>query len=236
MLLPRERERAYTLINKQIAQGNQAFIIYPLVEESEGNPSKAAVEEYKNLQNEIFPNSKVLLLHGRMSADEKEKVMADYRDGNGQILVSTSVIEVGVDIPDATVMLIEGANHFGLAQLHQFRGRVGRGSEKSYCILIPNNEDAAENERLMAMVDSNDGFVLAERDLQHRGPGDFIGSRQSGFEHLNLASFGDSRLIDKARRLAQGLLEKDPGLEKKENQALNIALKQFWNGAKGELS
>ena len=166
VLLPRERERAYALVRNQVQQGRQAFMVFPLVEESEKSDAKAAVEEHARLQSEFFPNLRLGLLHGRMRSEEKDEIMTAFRDGSFDILVSTSVIEVGVDVPNATVMVIEGANRFGLAQLHQFRGRVGRGSEKSYCILIPDQPDAAENERLQAMVDTNDGFVLAERDLE----------------------------------------------------------------------
>ena len=133
------------------------------------------------LSKEIFPDLKLGLLHGRMKPDEKDEAMLKFRDGKYDILVSTTVVEVGVDVPNATVMLIEGADRFGLAQLHQLRGRVGRGMEQSYCLLIPTHEDDAENERLQAMAESNDGFVLAERDLQQRGPGEFLGTRQSGY-------------------------------------------------------
>jgi ATP-dependent DNA helicase RecG len=236
ILFPRERERAYGLIRNEIEAGRQAFIIYPLVDESETIDAKAAVEEHQRLKDEIFPNFEVLLLHGRLSADEKESAMASFRDADAQVLVSTSVIEVGVDIPNASVMLIEGANRFGLAQLHQFRGRVGRGNEKSYCILIPNNEDAAENERLKAMTESNDGFQLAERDLEQRGPGQFVGTRQSGFDHLQLANLTDSRMIDKARRLAQDILAADPMLSKPEHATINNALRKHLNGGKGDIS
>jgi ATP-dependent DNA helicase RecG len=238
VLLPREHERAYSLIRSQIQQGRQAFIIYPLVEESSregaevesnGNGGRAAVEEHRRLQKEIFPEYKLGLLHGRMKADEKDEVMARFRDGEFLILVSTSVVEVGVDVPNATVMLIEGANRFGLAQLHQFRGRVGRGSEKSFCLLIPETEDSAENERLSAMVETNDGFILAERDLEQRGPGDFLGTRQSGYgSELHLASLTDLKLIEKARHFAQAVFSVDPDLLLPEHQALAAALEQSW--------
>ena len=144
--------------------------------------------------------------------------MRRFRDGEYQILVSTSVVEVGVDVPNATVMLIEGANHFGLAQLHQFRGRVGRGAEQSYCLLIPETEDALENERLAAMEETNDGFVLAERDLQQRGPGEFLGTRQSGYSELQMANLMDVFTIEKARQQAQALFERDPELADPENE------------------
>jgi len=161
VLIPRERERAYSLIRRQVENGHQAFIIYPLVEESDKSEEKAAVEEHARLQKDIFSAFRLGLLHGRMSAAEKDAVMEQFRAGEYQILVSTSVVEVGVNIPNATVMLIEGAHRFGLAQLHQFRGRVGRSAAQAYCLLIPGSADAAENERLLAMAASNDGFVLA---------------------------------------------------------------------------
>ena len=201
VLRPQERERAYTLIRGQIKDGRQAFIIYPLIEESEKlEELRAAVDDYEVLSKEIFPDLKLGLLHGRMKPDEKDETMLKFRDGQYDILVSTTVVEVGVDVPNATVMLIEGADRFGLAQLHQLRGRVGRGSEQSYCLLIPTHEDDAENERLQAMAESNDGFVLAERDLQQRGPGEFLGTRQSGYASgLRMASLTDVKLIEKAR-------------------------------------
>jgi ATP-dependent DNA helicase RecG len=162
--------------------------------------------------------------------------MKSFREGDFDILVSTSVVEVGVDIPNATVMLIEGANRFGLAQLHQFRGRVGRGSEKSYCLLIPETEDGLENERLLVMAETNDGFVLAERDLEQRGPGDFLGTRQSGFSELKLASLTDVRLIEKARRHAEALFEQDPDLSSPQNEQLAEMVNRFWGLSKGDIS
>jgi ATP-dependent DNA helicase RecG len=231
VLPPRETERAYNLIRSQIVQGRQAFIIYPLVEESEKSDSKAAVEEHERLQNEIFPGLKLGLLHGRMKGEEKDEIMTRFRDGVYDILVSTSVIEVGVDVPNATVMLIEGANRFGLAQLHQFRGRVGRGSDESYCLLIPESADDLENERLKVMAATNDGFVLADKDLEQRGPGQFLGTRQSGFAELRLASLTDVHLIEKARHHAQRLFEDDPDLEQAKHQPLNAALQHFWGEA-----
>lgn len=236
LLFPRERERAYSLIRSQLEAGRQAFIIYPLIEGQEENEAKAAVQQHEQLQKEVFPNFKLVLLHGRLSPQEKEENMALFRDGEAQILVSTSVVEVGVDVPNATVMLIEGANRFGLAQLHQFRGRVGRGADKSYCILFPEHDEAAENERLKAMTETNDGFDLAERDLEQRGPGEFLGTRQSGFAGLQLASLTDVRLIDTVRRDAQGLLDADPQLEKSEHKHLAAAMSTYWNHRKGEPS
>ncbi len=236
VLYPRERERAYAFIRNQLDKGQQAFIIYPLVEETENTNSLAAVEEHNRLQKEIFPNYRLGLLHGRLRPDEKEDVMAHFRDGEYQILVSTSVVEVGVDVPNATVMLIEGANRFGLAQLHQFRGRVGRGSVQSYCLLIPDTPDSVENERLTAMATTTDGFVLAELDLQQRGPGDFLGTRQAGFAELRLANLTDIHLIDKARRHALQLFEADPDLEQPEHALLSASLKRFWQRGEGDIS
>ena len=236
LLLPRERDRAYKLIRKEVQAGRQAFIIYPLIEGSENSETGAAVDEQKRLKKEVFPDLKVELLHGRLGAEGKDKAMAAFRDGKAQIMVSTTVIEVGVDIPSATVMLIEGANRFGLAQLHQLRGRVGRGAEKSYCILIPDHEDAAENRRLQALLETNDGFILAEKDLEQRGPGQFLGRQQSGFLDFRLASLSDARLIDKARRLAEQLLAVDPALSQPEHHALAAAVKNYLRDGKGDLS
>jgi ATP-dependent DNA helicase RecG len=236
ILLPRERERAYTLIRGQMEEGRQAFIIYPLIEESENSDAKAAVEEYSVLQESVFPHYKVGLLHGRMRPEEKEDVMGHFRDGEIQILVSTTVIEVGVDVPNASVMLIEGANRFGLAQLHQLRGRVGRGADKSFCILIPDSADAAENERLQVMAETNDGFVLAEKDLEQRGPGQFLGTRQAGFAELQMATLSDVRLIEKARSQAQALFNQHPDLEGPELQPLLAEVKHFWGEGQGDIS
>ena len=236
ILYPKERERAYRLIRRELEAGRQAFIIYPLVEETDKSEERAAVEEHARIQEKIFPHYKVGLLHGRLKSSEKEEVMTRFRDGEYQILVSTSVVEVGVDVPNATVMLIEGAHRFGLAQLHQFRGRVGRGSEKSFCLLIPQSSEAVENERLQAMAETNDGFVLAERDLEQRGPGDFLGTRQSGFAELRLAKLTDVKLIEKARHQAQNLFELDPDLTQPEHQPLVEMMDRFWDEGEGDIS
>lgn len=240
VLYPRERERAYALIRSQIEQGRQAFIIYPLIEESEKSDTLSAIEEHARLQKDIFSKQKLGLLHGRMKSEEKDEVMARFRDRQIDILVSTSVVEVGVDIPNATVMMVEGANRFGLSQLHQFRGRVGRGQDKAFCLLIPETPDDIENQRLTAMVETNDGFVLAERDLEQRGPGEFLGTRQSGYSGLRLASLTDVHLIEKARQLSQALFKHDPNLELREHHLLSSALQHFWGGYgetnKGDIS
>jgi ATP-dependent DNA helicase RecG len=237
VLYPREIERAYSLVRGQVDLGNQAFIIYPLVEESDKIDEKAAVEEFNRLEQEIFSEYKLGLLHGQMKAEEKENIMTRFRDKEIQILVSTTVVEVGVDIPDATVMLVEGAHRFGLAQLHQLRGRVGRSNQKSYCVLIPGSPEDVENQRLMAMCDSNDGFVLAEKDLQIRGPGQFLGTRQSGYTELKLASISDLELIEKARQGAIALFDSDPDLNQDDHQSLALAVEDFWSThQKGDIS
>ena len=229
---PREVDPA-----REIKDGKQAFIIYPLIEESDKIEARAAVDDYETLSKEVFPDLKLGLLHGRMRPQEKDDAMLKFRDKKYNILVSTTVIEVGVDVPNATVMLIEGADRFGLAQLHQLRGRVGRGSDQSFCLLIPTHEDAAENERLRAMAESNDGFVLAEKDLQQRGPGEFLGTRQSGYSSgLRMASITDVKLIEKARVQAQKLFEQDPYLNQPEHALLAEAFGRFWGDGKGDVS
>ncbi|MDF1500683.1 MAG: ATP-dependent DNA helicase RecG [Anaerolineales bacterium] len=236
VMFPRERNRAYTFIRGQLEQGHQAFVIFPLVEETEKLQTKAAVDEHAEIQDQIFPDYKVGLLHGRLKQEQKDDVMAQFRSGELDVLVSTSVVEVGVDIPNATVMLVEGANHFGLAQLHQFRGRVGRGSAQSYCILIPDEADDTQNERLRAMAATSDGFRLAEMDLDHRGPGDFLGKRQSGFAELRMAQLTDIRLIEKARKEAQRIFSMDPELHEPEHALIASELERLWTIEKGEIS
>lgn len=236
ILPPRNRERAYSLIRSNLELGRQAFIIYPLVEESENSETKAATEEYSHIQQEIFPNYNIGLLHGRLKPEEKEKVMAEFKSGECHILVSTSVIEVGVDVPNATVMLIEGANRFGLAQLHQFRGRVGRGSEQSYCLLIPDTADDLDNERLAVLSQTNDGFLLAEKDLEQRGPGQFLGTRQSGYSEFQLANLTKIEVIEKAQRLAQELINLDPELSRPDHLLLAQAVKTSWNPYQADIS
>ena len=231
-----ERSRAHSFITGQLEAGHQAFIIYPLVEGSEKIQAKAAVDEHQRLQEKVFVGYKVGLLHGRMRPDEKETTMASFRAGEYEVIVSTSVLEVGVDIPNATVMLIEGANRFGLTQLHQFRGRVGRGEHKSYCLLIPDSEDQADNQRLSAMESTNDGFELAELDLSQRGPGDFLGTRQSGFAELRTAQLTDIHLIEKARREAVHFFNADPTLTQSEHALLSKEMIRFWTIGKGEIS
>jgi ATP-dependent DNA helicase RecG len=237
VLRPQERERAFTVIRGQVKNGNQAFIVYPLIDESEKIEARAAVDDFEKLSNEIFADLKLGLLHGRMKPAEKDEVMTKFRDKEYDILVSTTVVEVGVDVPNSTVMLIEGADRFGLAQLHQLRGRVGRGSDQSFCLLIPTREDTAENERLHAMTQTNNGFELADLDLKTRGPGEFLGTRQAGFATtLKMASITDVKLIEKAREQAQMLFERDPNLSQPEHALLKEAFERFWGQGKGDVS
>lgn len=228
---PSERERAYAFVRGQVQKGRQAYIICPLVEESDNSEEKAAVEEHARLQKEVFPDLRLGLLHGRMKGDEKEAVMREFYQGATHILVSTSVIEVGVDVPNSTVMVVEGANRFGLAQLHQFRGRVGRGEHQSYCLLVSDAVSGDAEERLRALEDSNDGFMLAEKDLEIRGPGEFFGRRQSGLPELRMASLLDVKLLEAAREEAQRLFAADPYLEAGEHERLRSRVQQFWEDA-----
>ncbi len=237
VLRPQERERAYTMIRAQVMKGNQAFIVYPLIDENEKINVRAAVDDFETLSKDVFPDLKLGLLHGRMRPSEKDEVMYKFRDHEFDILVSTTVIEVGVDVPNSTLMLIEGADRFGLAQLHQLRGRVGRGSVQSTCLLIPTHEDAAENERLQAMVTTHNGFELADLDLKLRGPGEFLGTRQAGFaSSLKMASITDVALIEKAREQAKALFERDPDLSLPEHALLAEAFERFWKGTTSDMS
>ena len=233
------RERIYNRIRRELENGHQAFVIYPLVEEGddEEKEGRAAIEGSEFLQSQVFPEYKVALLHGRMKGSEKDEILEAFKNHEYDILVSTSVIEVGVDVPNATAMIIEGANRFGLAQLHQFRGRVGRGEAQAWCALIPEKDNDLENERLQAMAETNDGFKLAEMDLEMRGPGDFIGKRQSGLREMKLASMSDVRLIEKARNEALKLFENDPDLSHPENEMLKArVIETMKEQNKGEIS
>lgn len=216
LILPTERERAYAFLRSQVEEGRQAFIICPLVEESDHVETKAAVQEYERLQDQVFPDLALGLLHGRMTSQEKDATMTCFVRGELDILVATSVIEVGIDVPNATVMLIEGADRFGLAQLHQFRGRVGRGEHASYCLLVSDSSSEGARERLKAVESTTDGFELARKDLEMRGPGEFLGTRQSGLSEavlaMELADIADLRLVERAREAARGFFETDPEL------------------------
>lgn len=233
---PRERERAYTFVDAQARQGRQAFVICPLIEESENMETRAAVQEYERLQQHVFPHLRLGLLHGKMKSADKEAAMAAFYAGETQVLVSTSVVEVGIDVPNATVMLVEGANRFGLAQLHQFRGRVGRGEYQSYCLLVADEEISEVGKtRLEAMERTQNGFELAEEDLKLRGPGEFFGTRQSGLPDLIVAQLSDVATLEQARGAAEELFTRDPDLSAPEHQGLRAAVDKFWAG-EGDLS
>ena len=214
LVAPANRELSYKFIYDQIKKGRQVFVICPLIEESDILEVKSATQEYEKLKNEIYPDLKVGLLHGKMKPKEKEEVMREFSDSKINILVSTSVIEVGIDIPNAAVMVIEGADRFGLAQLHQFRGRVGRGKYQSFCFLFTDSSSATTAKRLKALITSSNGFELAEQDLKIRGPGELVGVRQSGLPDLAMASLTDFELIKNARAEAEALIEEDDKLLK----------------------
>ncbi len=235
VLAPRERERAYAFIRAQVAQGRQAFIIYPLVELSQKVQAPSAVEAYEHLQRAVFPDLRVGLLHGRMKAEEKEAVMSAFARGEIDILVATAVVEVGIDVPNASVILIEGADRFGLAQLHQFRGRVGRGDHQSYCLLLADSPSEEARRRLSVMEQTSDGFRLAQIDLEMRGPGEFLGTRQSGLPEMPLLDLLDTRLLHEVREAAEALLAEDPDLSREAHRPLARQVADFWQ-RKGELS
>lgn len=212
-LTGKERTQAYDLIKRQVAQGRQAYIIFPVIEESEKLDVRAAVEEHQKLSEVIFPSFSVGLLHGKMTPTEKDEVLTAFRDNQIQIIVSTTVIEVGVDVPNATVMLIENAERFGLSQLHQLRGRVGRGQEKSYCLLLSSNRTADVIQRLTVLEQSQDGFYISEMDLRLRGPGQVLGTRQSGLPDFALASLvEDQEVLILARQAAEKIIFADRDL------------------------
>ncbi|MBM3149607.1 MAG: DNA helicase RecG, partial [Chloroflexi bacterium] len=195
----------------------------------------AAVAEYEHLSRDVFPDLRLGLLHGKMPANEKERTMRNFRDGKLDILVSTSVVEVGIDVPNATVMLVEAADRFGLSQLHQFRGRVGRGQKKSYCLLLSENPSPEGIERLRAIETIHDGFRLAEKDLELRGPGEFFGTRQSGLPDLRMARLSDTPLLELARAEAITLFHSDSDLSKPEHQPLAKEMARVWQ-SQGEWS
>jgi ATP-dependent DNA helicase RecG len=209
----RQRSQAYELMKREIVQGRQVYIVLPLVEESEKLDLRAAVEEHERLQTEVFPDFKVGLLHGRMSSAEKDAAITAFRENQTQIIVSTTVIEVGVDVPNATVMLIENAERFGLSQLHQLRGRVGRGAHRSYCLLMSNSMSSDAKQRLQVLEQSQDGFWISEMDMQLRGPGQVLGSRQSGMADFALASLAeDGEILAIARDAAEKVILRDRDL------------------------
>jgi ATP-dependent DNA helicase RecG len=222
-----ERDLAYERIRRAVERGHQAFVICPLVEESEALEAKAATEEYERLRRGDLKELRLGLLHGRMKPAEKDATMRAFRDGEFDVLVSTAVVEVGVDVPNATVMLIEGAERFGLAQLHQFRGRIGRGGHASVCILLSDADDERATERLQAVVESTSGLQLAEHDLRIRGSGELWGVRQSGLPELKVARLDDAPMVEAARSAAIGILQNDPELQRPEHSGLRQHLEVF---------
>jgi ATP-dependent DNA helicase RecG len=227
IISPQNRQKAYNFIREQIKQGRQVFVICPRIEPTSNEQQaannkkilnwteiKAVKDEYKKLSKQIFPDLKIEMLHGKMRVEEKEKIMKEFKEKKIDILISTSVVEVGIDIPNASVMMIEGAERFGLAQLHQFRGRVGRAEHQSYCLLFTSSAAVKTNQRLKALISCEDGFKLAEKDLQIRGPGDFMGKRQSGIPDLIMNSLKNIHLVERVREIVKEILIEDPELKK----------------------
>jgi ATP-dependent DNA helicase RecG len=214
IVLPRERKKVYEFVRKEIKKGKQAFVICPRIEEKEGKEEiKAVKKEFEKISKEIFPEFKCAMLHGKMKAKEKERIMREMLEGKIDILVSTSVVEVGIDIPKATIILIEGAESFGLAQLHQLRGRVGRREEKGFCFLFFEKFSEKAYKRLKALLESNNGLELAEKDLKIRGPGEFLGQRQWGIPDVAMEALRNEELLKRAKERAKEILERDPELK-----------------------
>jgi ATP-dependent DNA helicase RecG len=227
-----KRREIFAFLRKQVAEGRQIYVVYPLVEESEVVDLKAATDMAQRLQREVFPDLVVGLLHGRLGFEDKDAIMRRFKEGAIHVLVSTTVIEVGIDVPNASVMLIEHAERFGLSQLHQLRGRVGRGPFKSYCILLTGASLGEEAQRRIdAMVATTDGFRIAEADLELRGPGEFFGTRQSGLPAFRVADLlRDAPLLEEARREAQAIVATDPELRDVAHRALRADLLTRWRG------
>ena len=226
-----KRQGMYDLIREKAGQRESTFIVYPLVEETEKSDMKAATEAYEKLKAEIFPDRSLGLLHGRMKADEKANIMKRFKSGEIDVLAATTVVEVGLDVPSATIMVIEHAERFGLSQLHQLRGRVGRSSMKSYCFLLTGEkvgEDARR--RIEALTVTGDGFKIAEIDLDIRGPGEIFGTKQHGLPELRVARLTDTNLVSLARHLAFEMIDEDPGLKSEENSRIKVVLKQRMGG------
>jgi len=215
--------KAWKLVREQLQQGHQAYVVYPVIEEAETVSMKAAQKMHAHLSEIEFPDFKVGLLHGKLRTEEKERVMDRFQSGAIHILVSTTVIEVGVDVPNASVMVIEHAERFGLAQLHQLRGRVGRSAAQSYCVLVTGSFGESAQERIRTMVESNDGFHIAETDLRLRGPGEFFGTKQSGLPTLRIANIiRDRDILEIARSEAQSFINSPPNEEDRKRALLYI--------------
>ena len=211
-------ERVNNFVKKQIDEGRQAYIVCPLVEESEEIEAKSVDELTEKYKNEVFKEYKVECLHGKMKPKEKEEIMQRFKEGKIDILISTTVIEVGVDVPNSNIMVIENAERFGLAQLHQLRGRVGRGEYQSYCILKYQGNSELIRKRMQVMQETNDGFIISEKDLELRGSGEFFGTKQHGIPEFKVANlFEDMKLLKLVQSAAIKILEEDPGLEEQKN-------------------
>ena len=225
------RERINKFIRKQVSEGRQVYIVCPLVDESDAIEAKSAANHAEELAHKVFSDLRVALIHGKMKAVEKDTVMAGFAAGETDILVSTTVIEVGVNIPNATLMVVENAERFGLAQLHQLRGRVGRGEHQSYCVLFNESKSEVARERMKVMEKTSDGFVISEKDLELRGPGDFFGTRQHGIPELKIANlYKDMEILKKAQEAALLLKEKDKLLKSAENRLLGLAVSKRFYG------
>lgn len=229
------RNRAYGFLKKHIDNGRQCYIVCPLVEQSDEDMA-AATEYAENLKSSVLAPYRIAVLHGRMKPQQKDEVMTAFSNGEIDILVATTVIEVGVDVPNATVMMVENAERFGLSQLHQLRGRVGRGKEKSYCILVSDAQNASAVERLKIMCKNNDGFKLADEDLRMRGPGDFFGSRQHGLPELKIANYSSMTSINDAADAAEMILSTDPNLAEKQHRPLAFEVKRLFSSVGGTLN
>lgn len=231
------RERINKFIRKQVSEGRQVYIVCPLVDESDAIEAKSAANHAEELANKVFNDLRVALIHGKMKASEKEAVMAGFTAGETDILVSTTVIEVGVNIPNATLMVVENAERFGLAQLHQLRGRVGRGEHQSYCVLFNESKSEVARERMKVMEKTSDGFIISEKDLELRGPGDFFGTRQHGIPELKIANlYRDMEILKKAQEAALLLKEKDKLLKSAENRLLGLAVSKRFSGIANAIS
>ena len=219
-------DRVNVFIEKQIKEGRQAYIVCPLVEENEELDLKSVEKLYETYKQEIFPQHKVEYIHGKMKQKDKDRIMEEFKKGDIDILISTTVIEVGVDVPNANIMVIENAERFGLAQLHQLRGRVGRGEYQSYCILKYEGKGDTVKQRMKVMCDTNDGFIISEKDLELRGSGDFFGTMQHGLPEFKIANlFEDMQILKSVQSLAMKILNDDPNLEKEENKLLRDLIK-----------
>ena len=222
------RERVYRFLSSEVSAGRQGYVVCPLVEDSEKTEAQSAVAVFSELTSTLLQGISCALMHGRMTSDEKESIMRDFVAGKIGVLISTTVIEVGVNVPRATVMVVEDADRFGLAQLHQLRGRVGRGADRSYCVLL-HNESSGASERLQILAQTTDGFVVAEKDLLLRGPGQFLGYRQHGLPEMKIANLADDAQILEEARSASSLFMQDAMRRAKMDDLLQERFHRFFN-------